>query len=300
MPQYTLYFDHLDGDTGIGQRTVDGDTPTDLAQAVHRHARGYLGSRTVDIHLDEETLAGSVTRNGHLVGEFTLTADEPAPAPPVSPHKYLDELRHGYTIADLERLSRIGARVSSWARAADFEEFMAAARVAIAAHLYDPETRQRPQEFELIRVAASAAGSLAAKTMSSWGVSHQGGSTFGQRMPQFERYWFALAPSSPEAGVVERLGLWQIWESMTDGQREVLLALAVHEDYQTAADALGYDYVSFVGRVSRARAAFRRLWHEGETPSRMWGSDRRKSVSHNTLSSTLRDRRRHERVRAAA
>ena len=44
--------------------TVTGTTATELAQAVHQHARGWLGARTVDIHLDQETLTGTVLRAG--------------------------------------------------------------------------------------------------------------------------------------------------------------------------------------------------------------------------------------------
>jgi hypothetical protein len=51
--------------------------------------------------------------------------------------------------------------------------------------------------------------------------------------------------------------------------------LATHSDYQKAADALGKPYHSFVSTVSTARKQFLRLWHEHETPSGVWGHDRR-------------------------
>lgn len=45
---------------------------------------------------------------------------------------------------------------------------------------------------------------------------------------------------------------------------------------QAAAEALGLKYYTFCARVSRARAHFLQLWHEGEVPSTTWGNDRRR------------------------
>jgi len=47
------------------------------------------------------------------------------------------------------------------------------------------------------------------------------------------------------------------------------------EDYRLAAETLGKIRGSYVTQLSVARRAFRELWHEGETPSRHWGTDRR-------------------------
>jgi hypothetical protein len=51
------------------------------------------------------------------------------------------------------------------------------------------------------------------------------------------------------------------------------LALAAHGDYATAAQAVGYPYGSFSCLISQARAEFFALWHEAETPSRLWANN---------------------------
>jgi hypothetical protein len=53
--------------------------------------------------------------------------------------------------------------------------------------------------------------------------------------------------------------------------------MAEHDDYGQAAAALGKTRHSYATEIGRARRAFRELWHEGETPSRPWGADRRPS-----------------------
>ncbi len=53
------------------------------------------------------------------------------------------------------------------------------------------------------------------------------------------------------------------------------LALAAHNDYAKAAEAVGYPYSTFSYLISEARAEFFALWHQGETPSRIWATDRR-------------------------
>ncbi len=47
-----------------------------------------------------------------------------------------------------------------------------------------------------------------------------------------------------------------------------------HGDYAKAAEAAGYSYATFTGLIGEARTAFLALWHEGETPSRLWAADK--------------------------
>jgi hypothetical protein len=101
---------------------------------------------------------------------------------------------------------------------------------------------------------------------------------------------------------VDRAALWQIWSQLEERHRVALLALATHEDYQAAADAMGVPYATYVTRVRRARHAFYALWHEGETPSRPWGTDRRQGSKDRSITSVLAKRqrqRRHREERAA-
>lgn len=95
----------------------------------------------------------------------------------------------------------------------------------------------------------------------------------------FLRYWLGTSQpvSGPEERATEYLALAQIWARMRPKDRELLAAMAEHEDYAKAAAALGKPRHSYATEIGRARKAFRELWHEGETPSRPWGSDHRTS-----------------------
>jgi hypothetical protein len=50
------------------------------------------------------------------------------------------------------------------------------------------------------------------------------------------------------------------------------MALAIHGTYDKAAASLGKTHRAFVSQLSRARKQFLQLWHEGEQPSRIWGT----------------------------
>jgi hypothetical protein len=69
--------------------------------------------------------------------------------------------------------------------------------------------------------------------------------------------------------------LAQIWPRLNDMDRQALTALATANSYTAAANMLGLEYQTFANRVRRARTRFLALWHEGETPSRIWRVDRR-------------------------
>jgi hypothetical protein len=150
-----------------------------------------------------------------------------------------------------------------------------AAWSAIAEHLYAAEGDAPPTPADLIFAGQDAISRLAGDEMHHHGLAY--GKDLPQVRPRFAAYWEwqRLRGADPATQVVERAALWQIWARLTDGERRALSALAVHGDHQSAADALGKTYGVFTTDLSRARARFLRLWHEGEKPSRVWGADRR-------------------------
>ncbi len=145
---------------------------------------------------------------------------------------------------------------------------------AIAEALYASEAA--PTKRALFR-----AGVQAMSRYDNDEVHHHGMATHGERSsgfgsaPSFWVYWCPTTSPSPEDGVVDRVALAQIWPRLSADQRRVLLALAAFDDYAAAANALGLTYYAFCARVREARLRFLALWHEGESPSRIWGRDRR-------------------------
>lgn len=208
------------------------------------------------------------------------------------------ELIHGYTLADLDRLTRTAVTRRHHAAPWDLDEQFAVARYAITETLYTATAAPTPAD--LIRTARDACAHAARQDKHHHGVdSHHND---GRDMAAYHRYWWYRTTPSPEDAVVDRLALAQIWPTLTPSHRQALAALTATGDYQAAADLLGVSYRLLSMRLSQGRAAFRELWHEGECPSRHWGRDCRRRAAPTQLESVaalLRHRSR-TRVRRAA
>ena len=182
------------------------------------------------------------------------------------------EIRHGYTLDNIDQLARAAitrSRSSGSAYAADYDEQYAIAWDAIARHLYT--TTDHPTGYDLIGAALTA--------LSDDSNAHRRHHGYYDNTRAYGVYWTDIsAPTpSPERGIVEWTALTQIWPQLAPYQRAALTALATFEDHQQAAEALGKSYKTFTTFISQARRDFLRLWHEGEEPSRPWGTDRRRS-----------------------
>ena len=205
---------------------------------------------------------------------------------------HTEPIRHGYTTIDIDRLARLGISMRSAYRGLDDDERYAAAWHAIVEHIYTAS--EWPSGTELITVAAGAADYASRRSLEHQGVPRM--YTGRTDMPKFHAYWETVArhTSSPELRIVERTALGQIWPRLTDWQQTALHALALHDDYQAAADSLGLRLNTFYRQVRLARAAVLALWWEGETPRRGW-RDRRattESTQLHSISARIRKRRR--------
>lgn len=179
----------------------------------------------------------------------------------------VQQLRHGYTLGDLDQLAhaavaraRYGNPAGEWA-----DRFMIAWE-AIAEHLYAGQ--EAPTGYELVGAGMTAITDDHRDFRRHHGHSNE---------RSFHAVWTDLASvtRSHEAGVVERLALTQIWPTLTNRQCQVLAALATFGDHRPAAEALGMSTSLFSVHLSKARREFLRLWHEHEEPSHPWGTDRR-------------------------
>lgn len=239
--------------------------PDRLAQEVHRHARGAIGGRRVDVHLNPRDLTGHVMSSGASLAQFTLT-ETPEPAAPTTASNGL----HGYTIDDIQHLARLVLRMDRWHTAGDIDDRYDAVRFAIVEHLLTAKTP--PTRGELLRAGTTASDQTVRDSMRTHGRDTR---TTGQAMPMFLRYWNTAPTASPENPVVERQALAQIWPRLRLSEQKALEALAATGDYQQAAAACGVTHATFTVLISTARRRFLRCWHEHETPSRIWRTDRR-------------------------
>lgn len=252
------------GETAVRRVTAE---PGDLAQEVHRHVRGLLGGSRVDVTIDPDALTGTIASHGTTIGEFNLTTIEPAEAT-ADP----DGFRYGYSLADVQHLTRLTLRLDRWHTAGDISERYEAVWFAIVEHLLTSDTP--PSRSALLRVGTEASDNLVRDEMRTHGRCTR---HFGRPMPEFFRYWNPTHAPSPESRVVEREALAQIWELLRPSEQRALNALAATGDYARAAEAAGVTGATFTVLISTGRRRFLAAWHEGETPSRVWRTDRRVS-----------------------
>ncbi|PSL00103.1 hypothetical protein CLV63_102229 [Murinocardiopsis flavida] len=215
---------------------------------------------------------------------------------PVLPRPRFDVLvAHGYTASQVNALSVFAARECNWVNGMEMTHRALTAWSAIAEHLQLAPLR--PEETELIAIGWKAIKTQHHHDLKTRGLAGKDKALLSRA---FVRYWNSVsAPTySPEDMIVDRLALAQIWRALLPTQREVLHALADYEDRHVAARALGMSTAAFGSALNRARYAFFELWHQHETPSKMWGADRPGSRHQNPMF-LLRQRRRKAEKRAA-
>lgn len=207
-------------------------------------------------------------------------------------------LWHGYSMDDLDRLARIAAVRAYGGRILDPSDRYETAWAAIAERLASAD--ELPTGAQLISAGTTAANRAGQDHRHTWGMARTWGAAEGG-IVGYARYW-GLArrcAASPEEGVVDRLALRQIWPCLSTTHRQVLYALAIHDgDHHEAAASLGKTLVTYRSHLRAARAAYRALWHEHETPSRMWGKSGQRGRS--SAMRTLINRRQQRARRAAA
>ncbi|MFJ2202407.1 hypothetical protein [Streptomyces violaceusniger] len=249
-------------------RAITGHTPAELAQAVHWHARGLLGGQ-VDVRLNG--LVGTVHRGSALAAEFTLEpAEDPTDVAPDTDAP--DHVAHGYTLRDLHALAK-SACVADRTLSADMTTRYDLAWSAIAEHLCAADTQ--PGWNELVRVGWQAIYADVRAVNRMYGVDTTTRSGEVATAPRFVAYWLADRSDGMDVGLLEGIAVHQILPTLPEHQRQAVVALAVHDDYAAAADALGLKYVTLTARLRFARKAFRDLWFAPDTAPPAHGTDRR-------------------------
>lgn len=190
--------------------------------------------------------------------------ETPGPWDSDDPH----HVKWGYNIADLHQYARFAvARCQS--RTLIYDDAHDAAWAAIAEDLCT--ATDWPDPSTLIEAGRAAVALAARSDLQTHGYNP----ATGELRPRWSLYWAAHPTPSPEYRIVESMALWQVLPTLTDLERRVLYVLAAAGDYALAADGAGMSYPTFVAAVRRARQRFLTGWHEGETPSRVWRTDRR-------------------------
>lgn len=190
---------------------------------------------------------------------------EPAPAPEPS-----NDPLHGYTLEAIDHLTRYAIRLDRWYYAGDIDERFDAVRHAIVERLLT--STHTPDRHDLIQTG------LRASTSNIATEARVHGRDVNRVRPVlgFYKYWEPThRGASPESHVVDRHALTQIWPLLLPREQAALTALAATDDYRLAAESLGIPAGTMNAHLHAARKRFLALWHEGETPSRLWRNDKR-------------------------
>lgn len=181
-----------------------------------------------------------------------------------------DEVWLGYSFAELRRIADRATVYCRWGDRFPFPERFEIAWAGIIDYLTACESP--PPPFALYKAAQKAIGRTSDHELREHGARH--GPDGLHATPKFEIYWTPKPAPPADTTVVDRIAMWQIWATLRPLHKMAFLALAAHGDYTKAAEAVGYPYSTFTGLISQARAEFLALWHEGQTPSRLWANDR--------------------------
>jgi len=188
--------------------------------------------------------------------------------PPAPPVRDVVELPHGYTLAQAEQLARAAACTVHTGSTETVADKIDHAWSIIVATLY--EQAEPPTTGQLVWAARKSLYREDRDRLKDYGYADRDVANGAASGPNFRIYWDRPSVSI-EDRIVERHTLRAIWSELTDRDRDVLVAFAIWADNQTAAAALGMPRSSFSTYLSEARRRFFKLWHAGETPSRLWG-----------------------------
>jgi hypothetical protein len=176
-------------------------------------------------------------------------------------------LAHGYTLRDVNGIARSAVVTAGYATS-NFADRYDEAWSAIVEALYAADAAPGRQELWYAGLDAVHAAIRDDRR-------HYGAPTFDRNAelasaPGFVRYWSNLVTHDFSPALIERYAAFQIWPQLAGHHQRVLLTIAAAGAVAETARLLDVTPSAAQQRIDRARAAFRQLWHEHETPSRQW------------------------------
>lgn len=181
------------------------------------------------------------------------------------------QVRHGFTMRDLDAMAKQACRADrSLASDADTRYNVAWSAIALALC----EAEEAPEWHDLVTIGWQAIYREVKEMRGLFGFKDRDGTTAVATAPRYVQYW-TVPPIHPDEDFAERIAVHQILDTIPETYRVAVVALAVHDDYQAAADSLGLKYSAFTFRMTVARQRFRALWFAPETAPPVRGTDRR-------------------------
>jgi hypothetical protein len=185
------------------------------------------------------------------------------------------EVKYGYTLRDLEQMTHAAMKADR-SMAMDYADRRDIAWSAIAEELC--AAPHWPKRSTLIQAGWQAIYKAVREEYRQHGYADREWGNGHASAPRFMKYWFPSVTHSHEDRIVERLAVGQVVDILTPIYRDAVVALAVHDDYRLAAEALGIKPKAFQARIDTARQRMLARWFQGETPRKVRQTDRRVEV----------------------
>lgn len=185
------------------------------------------------------------------------------------------EVKHGYTLRDLKQMTHAAMKADR-SLAMDYADRRDIAWSAIAEALC--AAPYWPKRSELIQAGWQAIYKAVREEYRQHGYADREWYSGFATAPRFMQFWFPAVVRSHEDRIVERLAARQVLGALTATYRDAVVALAVHDDYRAAAEAMGLKQKAFQRRIDVGRKRVLALWFEGETPRKIRRTDRRVEV----------------------
>lgn len=186
------------------------------------------------------------------------------------------EVRHGYTLDDIDHCARIAlVRCHGMFRLSRTDRYEIAYSAVTLALL---EADEPPEPKDLAAAAQHAITSQYRADLRHHG-QHE---TFEQATRKaFTVYWESAsrARTPMEDRVLERIALTQIWPHLTPRQRQSIAALAAAGNQGAAAESLGLPRTAVNVYITQGRQRAYRLWFDHEPPPRLTRDQRVSSYS---------------------
>jgi hypothetical protein len=186
----------------------------------------------------------------------------------------LTAVAHGYTLADLDCMARQACTYDR-SHASDADTRYQVAWSAIAEALI--AAPHWPRRESLVQIGWQAIYREVREMQHTFGCRGDTANRGVASTPRFVQYWYSPVYAFEE-DLIDRLALPVILATLTDSEREAVVALAVHDDYRVAAAALGLTPSAFTVRLSAARRRFRRRWFAPDSAPPIAGTDRRVGI----------------------
>ncbi len=203
---------------------------------------------------------------------------------------------HGYTMGDLDQIAKSATRNRySGTFGADHDELYEAAWGAAVETLC--AQRSRPERRDLHLAAMRGVDETRYRIQRDRGVISSQHSAGTYAAPGFLRYWINPPSGSPvEDKVVDSIAVQQVLAAMRPTHRQRLVLLAAYDGDLVAAGAAS-GHKAFTSLAWVARRAALALWHDGETPRRVWvesTAGRRRTSPCGTVAAYRRHRKHRE------